>query len=485
AYRFTEATDTDANGLVENTKFGHGWVEGGGLYPPHEEIYMQGLWVAASRDLAQMAEALKAQEAVARARANAERTRAATERTYWLTQRGFYAFATKKPAKDAEEAEPGPNRARRQARLNALKDATGYDENTVLPAVPLWFKTLSDERAQLQLDQIGSAALATDWGTRILSDESQLYDPLSYHAGSVWPLFTGWASMGAYAYGRPHIGFQALMANALLTRQGAEGYVTELLSGDFNAPFGRSSHHQIWSEAMVITPAVRGLLGLETGNAGRALRFAPQLPADWNSVAVRNVRFGEALYSLTYERTAGRIKINFKRHKTDAVAPAKPASDAAHSTIISVAPALPLDARVRGVSLQGRPATFTSTRVGDVQRPELSFVAELPDTEIVFDYDEGTEVYLAPQLLLRGETNQGLRILRSRAEAGALRLLLEGRGGRTYTLGVRTPHRLGSAPDVSLKIGGRGEQWLAVTFNSPASKYVRREVSIPLLPAGK
>jgi glycogen debranching enzyme len=486
AYRFTEATDTDANGLVENTKFGHGWVEGGGLYPPHEEIYMQGLWIAASRDLASLAEALKAQDVGARARANAERTRAATERTYWLTQRGFYAFATKLPAKGApEEAEPGPNRARRQARLNALKDATSYDENTVLPAVPLWFKTLSDERAQLQLDQIGSAALATDWGTRILSNESQLYDPLSYHAGSVWPLFTGWASMGAYAYGRPHVGFQALMANALLTRQGAEGYVTELLSGDFNAPFGRSSHHQIWSEAMVVTPAVRGLLGLETGNAGHALRFAPQLPADWNRVAVRNVRLGATLYSLTYERTAGRIRINVRRHTADASAPAKPVNEAARSNIISVAPALPLDARVRGVSLHGRPTTFTSTREGDVQRPEISFAAELPDTEIVFDYDEGTEVYLAPQPLLRGETNQGLRILRARAEAGTLRLLLEGRGGRTYTLGIRTPHKLGSATDVSVRVGGRGEQWLNVSFNSPASKYVRREVVVPLLPAGK
>jgi hypothetical protein len=275
------------------------------------------------------------------------------------------------------------------------------------------------------------------------------------------------------------------MANALLTRQGAEGYVTELLSGDFNAPFGRSSHHQIWSEAMVVTPAVRGLLGLETGNAGHALRFAPQLPADWNRVAVRNVRLGATLYSLTYERTAGRIRINVRRHTADASAPAKPVNEAARSNIISVAPALPLDARVRGVSLHGRPTTFTSTREGDVQRPEISFAAELPDTEIVFDYDEGTEVYLAPQPLLRGETNQGLRILRARAEAGTLRLLLEGRGGRTYTLGIRTPHKLGSATDVSVRVGGRGEQWLNVSFNSPASKYVRREVVVPLLPAGK
>jgi glycogen debranching enzyme len=488
AYRFAAATDTDANGLIENTKFGHGWVEGGSLYPAHEEIYMQGLWVAASRDLAEMAAALKNEEIAARARSNAERTRAATEQTYWLAARGFYAFATRRPSTEPTEADPGPNRAARQARLNALKDATIYDEDTVLPAVPLWFKTLRDERAQTQIDHLGAGAIATDWGARLLSDESQLYDPLSYHSGSVWPLFTGWASMGAYAYGRPHVGFQALMANALLTRAGAEGYVTELLSGDFNAPFGRSSHHQVWSEAMVITPAVRGLLGLETMNAGRALRFAPQLPADWNNLAVRNVRLGDARYTLAYERTAGRIKIIIKRQRPGGIVSATSANDtAAGAKIISVAPALPLDARVRGVTLQGRPATFASARAGDVQRPEVSFAAGMSDTEIVFDYDEGTDVYLAPRAPLRGETSEGLRILRARAEAGTLKLLLEGRGGHTYTLGVRTPHKLGSAPDVVIKDGdGRGsDAQLTVLFDARAQKYVRREISIPLRAAGK
>ncbi len=43
AYKYEEATDTDNNGLIENTKFGHGWVEGGALYPPHEEVYLQRL----------------------------------------------------------------------------------------------------------------------------------------------------------------------------------------------------------------------------------------------------------------------------------------------------------------------------------------------------------------------------------------------------------------------------------------------------------
>ncbi|HEX6185908.1 MAG TPA: GH116 family glycosyl hydrolase, partial [Pyrinomonadaceae bacterium] len=81
AYRFTRATDTDGNGLVENTQFGHGWVEGGSLYPPHEEIYMQGLWVEALDGVEEMAEALKDEKLAAEARAAAERTARAVEQT--------------------------------------------------------------------------------------------------------------------------------------------------------------------------------------------------------------------------------------------------------------------------------------------------------------------------------------------------------------------------------------------------------------------
>ena len=58
AYRFSEATDTDRNGLIENTGAGHGWVEGGALYPPHEEIYLQGLWMEALRGIAELADVM-------------------------------------------------------------------------------------------------------------------------------------------------------------------------------------------------------------------------------------------------------------------------------------------------------------------------------------------------------------------------------------------------------------------------------------------
>ena len=478
AYRFTLATDTDNNGLIENTKFGHGWVEGGALYPPHEEVYMQGLWVAAARDLAELADVVGDQELATRARAAAERTRAAMEQTYWLPARGFYAFATKLPPKEPPKAEPGPNRARRQARMDELKGARLYDEDTVLPAVPLWFRTMQDERAQSEINHLGSAQMATDWGARIISDQSRLYDPLSYHYGSVWPLFTGWASMGAYAYGRAHVGYQALLANALLTYQNDQGFVTELLSGDFNAPFGRSSHHQVWSEAMVVTPMVRGLCGLEWTDAGRALRFAPQLPAAWDRVEARKVAVGQgALYDLALTRAPGRTIIKVMRHDAPS---SRGANMATGRTRLMLAPAFPLDARLRSVVIRGRAVKFATTRAGDVQRAEVSLDLTGLPVEVVFNYNEGTDVYLEPTPLQPGAQSAGLRIITARADESSLRLALEGRGRRAYTLRVRTPYKLGAADGVTVEQDGGGDARLHVAFPGPSDAYVRRDLIIPL-----
>jgi glycogen debranching enzyme len=474
AYRFSAASDTDGNQLIENstgTKFGHGWVEGGGLYPPHEEIYMQGLWIEASRSLAEMADAVGDSSLAATARANAERTRLVMEQTYWLADRSYYAFATKRPPANPPKADPGPNRALRQARMEEIAKATIIDEDTVLPAVPLWWRTASDDRAQLEIDHLGSGRMATDWGSRIISNESKLYDPLSYHYGSVWPLFTGWASTGAYRYGRPHVGYQALMANALLTYTNALGYVTELLSGDFNAPFGRSSHHQVWSEAMVITPTIRGLLGLEAGAGGKELRFEPQLPANWDQVEVRNVAVGNARYNLNLSRVTGRLTITIKPTPSSAVA-------TADKIRFMIAPAFPLDAKVRSASVQGHPVKFETSQTGDVQRTPVSFDVGQETVEVVFRYDEGTDVYVEHEIPAPGTMNQGLRVLRSRTDVTGLHLVLEGLGGRSYPLLVRGPHQLLDIAGVRVT-NRSANQELAVQFEGPADNYSRREVTIP------
>ena len=41
------------------------------------------------------------------------------------------------------------------------------------------------------------------------------------------------------------------------------GRTTEVLSGDYYTQLSTSTPHQIWSSAMVISPLLRGMMGLE------------------------------------------------------------------------------------------------------------------------------------------------------------------------------------------------------------------------------
>lgn len=444
AYRFTQATDTDDNRLVENDAFGHGWVEGGELYPTHEELYQQGAWIEAARSLAELASVVGDRRLAAEARQVADSTLRVVEQAYWVEPGGFYAFDTR------TQGQPGR-----------------YEEDTVLPAVPMAWGLLDDARSQRNLDRIGAGSMATDWGARILSRQSRRYDPLSYHYGSVWPLFTGWASMGAYRYGRTHIGQQALYANALLTWQFALGYVTELLSGDYNTPFGRSSHHQVWSEAMVITPAVRGLLGVQVERGAQRLRLQPQLPGDWDHVTVRQLAVGPVRFDLTMERRLGRDRLVLTR--TGEGGPAQ----------VVVGPALPLDAEVYQVTVNGQPMPFEVEQRGDNHH---AFVTIVPGaaTEIVYDYQPGTAVYGRQALPAPGARNEGLRVLRARAEQGALYLLVEGLGGQTYPLFVRTPHTVQGVAGVTVDQPSGQDATLGIAFPGTAGQYVRREIRLPL-----
>jgi hypothetical protein len=350
---------------------------------------------------------------------------------------------------------------------------------------------LDDERAQQEIDRLGSGHIATDWGARIISDESRLYDPLSYHSGSVWPLFTGWASMGAYRYGRSHVGFQALMSNVLLREQGALGYTTELLSGDYNAPFGRSSHHQVWSEAMTVTPLLRGLLGLEVTDEGSTVRLAPQLPADWDRATVRRVRAGENVFDFFLTREEGELRIWVQFAEGLDMSKREPLK-------FELAPAFPLDARIKSVEVERKPVGFRVERMGDMQQAIFDIDSRRAKREpffkqdsfsVVVKYEGGTDVFVKREAPRPGDTNAGLRVLRSRVEKDArtgeewLRLMLEGLPGREYTLYLKSPKQFGlssvsAGEGVALTLSS--DRTLGVKFTGEPGLYVRREVSLPL-----
>src|SRR5260370_12121422 len=63
---------------------------------------------------------------------------------------------------------------------------------------------------------------------------------------------------------------------------------------------------------MVVSPILRGLLGIETDALSHTLTFAPHVPADWRSFSVDNLRMGTAAVSVRYQKTPGTVIFELK-----------------------------------------------------------------------------------------------------------------------------------------------------------------------------
>jgi glycogen debranching enzyme len=272
AYDFDRAHVSD--GVYDNSQ-GTGWVEAWPPKMPHQEIYLAALDQASSHAIAEMAKLMQDQTLATSAAAQSKHI--AEIIASYRQSDGTYAFSRN-------------------------SDGSFDQTSTIFPAVALWSDKESLPTPDAMLSLWASHHFATDWGVRSVNDTAAVFDPISYHQGSVWPLFTGWASLAQYRADRPLAGYVALMRNADLTWAQDPGFVTEVLSGKFFQPLGRSSSHQLWSSAMVLSPAIRGLLGIDADALHRTLHLQPHLPASWDYAEIRNVRVGDDLYEIKLKR---------------------------------------------------------------------------------------------------------------------------------------------------------------------------------------
>jgi hypothetical protein len=283
AWTFTRAHDSDGDGIYENTE-GTGWVESWPSGMPHQEIYLASLDQQSSIAMAKLSLLMNEPRLTSEARAHAVSIGATIASEYLDAGRQFYAFSR-----------------------NA--DGTLDQTATIFPSIAWWDGSFKLPRAEKMFERWASPEFSTDWGVRDVSRAESIYDPMSYHQGSVWPLYTGWTSLAEYRAGRPFAGYAHLMQNADMTFSQDLGAVTELLSGEFFQPFGRSSSHQLWSSAMVLTPAIRGLFGLEADAMHHVLRVHPQLPASWEAAVLRHVAVGASVFDVHFRKHLGKLLI--------------------------------------------------------------------------------------------------------------------------------------------------------------------------------
>jgi hypothetical protein len=281
---------------------------------------------------------------------------------------------------------------------------------------------------------------------RIISGSSQHYSGGGYHYGSVWPLFTGWASVAEYRHHQQYSAYLNLQANAQLALDGAPGHVTEVLSGDYYQPLSTSSPHQIWSAAMVVSPMLRGLLGLESDAINSSLKFAPHVPAQWNEFGIENVRVGLNTLALRYTRSDDGIQLAATRTK------------GAEECTLEFRPAISPRAKVVKVELNGKPVPFrvdaTSSDQHVVVRMLINEGKYTLRIQLVNDFELG----VSEELPALGSTSQGIRVISESWTPGKDQLTLElaGAAGRNYLLAIRNASQIQSvdgAENISTSAG--------------------------------
>src|SRR5437773_1066159 len=433
AYAFLKST-YDTRGLPQNFGVGHGWVEGGPLLPVKTEFYQSGLGAQALRALSNLARVTGQEEMSNALEKDFEKQRALVNESFWIADKKRFAFALDKNDKKV-------------------------DEPSVLATVPMWFGLASEADAVSMIQQLADFDLQTDWGMRIISNRSPVFSGGGYHYGSVWPLFTGWASVAEYRYHQTFPAYANLRANALLALDGSLGHVTEVLSGDYYQPLSTSSPHQIWSAAMVVSPLLRGMFGLHADAAKRTLSFAPHVPADWTVYSVRGVAVGADTFDLSYKKTAEAITLEISR---------KGSADCT----MDFEPAVSLRAEILGAELNGRAVPFKVEASGSDQHVLVHLGVNGGSSTLRIRLRNDFGVSYSSELPELGSASEGIRIL-SETWTGPHNLAflkLEGKVGRTYELSVWGGEQLTAAEGAELVKMSDGSVKLRISFVEGSSK---------------
>lgn len=281
AYQYC-VTALDDNGLLSNRKAGAGAVETGALSGlVANDIYLQGVWLAALSAYTRLADA--AGHAPTDAPARADRARAALNQ-WWIESKGTFAFAR-------------------------LTDGTLYAAQSAWQGLALAFGGLDPAKAAKAAAHLSRPELTTDWGARLFATDSPNYDPLSYNDGSVWPFVTGFAVLAEYGNHQAAGGLRHLHGTAAMTGLTAAGFIPEYLSGERAQALPHAVPHQLFSSSAVVNPLVSGMLGLEGDAIHRTLAIRPHLPQTW-SVEFANYRVGRTIVSGAIRRSKGEARVS-------------------------------------------------------------------------------------------------------------------------------------------------------------------------------
>lgn len=291
--------DSDGDGLIDYARgaetglTNQGWKDSedsifhaDGRFPdgPIALLEVQGYAYAAYRALSDLAWRLGSPESPQWAR-RAEDLAEQVEARFWMEEEGFYAIAV-----------DGQGRLCRSLASNA-----GHLLFSGLPR---------PDRAQQVIRRLMSAEFRNGWGLRTLAVGQARYNPMSYHNGSVWPHDTALCAAGMARFGERD-------AVALLTSEvyGAAAHfdmrLPELFCGFAREPgeppiaYPVACLPQAWAAGSVFL-LMQSCLGLTIDAFAHRIEIdRPTLPPGIDRLVISDLRIGESVVDLSFDRVNG------------------------------------------------------------------------------------------------------------------------------------------------------------------------------------
>jgi hypothetical protein len=276
---------------------------------------------------------------------------------------------------------------------------------------------------------LARATISTDWGGRALAAESDLYDPLHYNNGTVWPFVTGFLALAQYRYHNVYAARAALEALGRTFDVWGRGRNPEVFSGSSFTPLETAVPQQFFATSQYLNSLARGAFGLEADAPQGIMAVAPHLFTTPGTVHLTGVREGANTFDVRLDVRDTAIVIGVRR--TSGRLP----------VTLQFAPALAPGARVREVVAGGRRVPY---QVRDNGRDihvvfQIAMAPGEAGTEVAIRHTAGWRIVVDEPAPESGDRSRQLKVLDARVQDGSLVLDLEGAAGRAYGLTVYRP----------------------------------------------
>ena len=285
----------DYSGAYSDALVNQGWKDSGNAIadaegelakPPIALCEVQGYAYRAWREVADLWRTLGAESEARKLDDRARELQRRFERHFWSESLGCYLLA-------------------RQAGGRPVAVASSNAGQV------LWSGIAARDRAARVVERLLAPDMFSGWGIRTLSSDAHSYNPMGYHLGSVWPHDNALILAGFRRYGHDDAAlriFDALFDAAASCRNLR---LPELFCGypraDLDSapvPYPVACSPQAWA-AGALPYALWTLLGLDPdAQSGRLFVRRSRLPQRIDTIELRNVRVGEAVIDLHFERSA-------------------------------------------------------------------------------------------------------------------------------------------------------------------------------------